>query len=108
MAAPRPTIALARLLEGGGQVFPVTHIRRKDGAKCGTSFPAIHEISVWRGVFPTSTRGDVIHLRFVDQTTGWKNKRLYAADTPGGHRALIDCDAFVCVPISDYEVPLER
>ncbi|MGB6036252.1 MAG: PfkB family carbohydrate kinase [Cryomorphaceae bacterium] len=104
--AMHTAIGLSRLLEGKGQVHLVSHVRKQD----------IDEIKAILADFPNintdfirceADQGDVIRLRFVDQNnriekqTGFMNPIV-----PSDLEGLMHCNAFVCVPISDYEVPI--
>ncbi len=106
-AALHTAIVLSHYLGINGIVYPVCHVQEKDA-------PAIQELikpyaNIDASYISTQhDRGDVVSLRFVDQ-----NKRLekqtgfMAPITPKDIEPLLDCDAFVCVPITDYEVPLD-
>ncbi|HSR59151.1 MAG TPA: PfkB family carbohydrate kinase [Robiginitalea sp.] len=105
--ATHTAIGLSRLLDSRGTVWPVSHVRRKD-------LPGILEVLAPYPNIRTdcitdrSDQGDVIQLTFVDQNnrlekqTGFMDP-IVAEDLSG----LLDADVFVCVPITDYEVPLE-
>ncbi|MCB0585834.1 MAG: carbohydrate kinase family protein [Phaeodactylibacter sp.] len=102
-----PAIALSRLLEGKGKVFPVTHIRKKDDAGVRTLFSGYENIGM-DGVYSHLDQGDVIQLRFIDQNNRLEKQTAFMPPIrPEDIAPLIHCDVFVCVPISDYEVPLE-
>ena len=102
-----PAIALARLLEGAGTVFPVTHIRRKDEHDVHALLSQYENIGL-DGVYSHLDQGDVIQLRFIDQNNRLEKQTAFMPPIrPEDIAPLIDCDVFVCVPISDYEVPLE-
>lgn len=105
--ATHPTIALARLLEGEGMVYPVTHIRRKDEKGIHALLGKYGNIGL-EGTYSHLDQGDVIQLRFVDQNNRLEKQTAFMPPIrPEDVAPLIDCDVFVCVPISDYEVPLE-
>lgn len=101
------SIGLSRLLGDSGTVHPVSHVRKED-------LPGVLEVLTPYSNIRTSAvrdsadQGDVIQLRFVDQ-----NKRLEKQTgfmnpiVPEDLEGLLDADVFVCVPITDYEVPLE-
>ncbi len=102
-----PAIALAKLLKGTGMVFPVTHIRKKDKAEVDALLSAYENISL-EGIYAHLDQGDVIQLKFVDQNNRLEKQTAFMPPIrPEDIAPFIDCDAFVCVPISDYEVPLE-
>ncbi len=105
--AMHTAIGLARLLGDDGTVHLVSHLRKKDEAAVKNILKDFPNIDVSH-VTSEADRGDVIRLRFVDQNnriekqTGFMNPI-----TPDDLSELTHCNAFVCVPITDYEVPLE-
>lgn len=102
-----PAIALSRLLEDNGVVYPVTHIRRKDEAEVHALLGRYPNIGL-EGVYSHLDQGDVIQLQFVDQNNRLERQTAFMPPVrPEDIAPLIGCDVFVCVPISDYEVPLE-
>ncbi len=101
------SVVLSKLLEDEGEVFPVTHIRKKDSGRIHEIFAPYKNINTGH-VSSTADRGDVINLSFMDQ-----NKRLEKQVAfmnpilPEDFAGLLDCDAFVFVPVTNFEVPLE-
>lgn len=105
--ATHPAIALARLLEGKGTVVPVTHVRRQDEAPIKALLGAYSNIET-NAVYSHFDQGDVIQLRFVDQNNRLEKQTAFMPPiSPEDMAPAMDSDVFVCVPISDYEVPLE-
>ncbi|MFT6415380.1 MAG: adenosine kinase [Dokdonia sp.] len=105
--AMHTAIGLAKLLGDDGTVFLVSHVRKKDNKAI------IDLLKVYSNIDTTyinsdADQGDVISLKFVDQNnrlekqTGFMNPIV-----PDDVKELTHCDAFVCVPITDYEVPLQ-
>ena len=102
-----PAIALAKLLEREGTVHPITHVRRKDEPEVRALLSRYENIGL-EGLYAHLDQGDVIQLRFVDQNNRLEKQTAFMPPIrPEDVAQLIDCDVFVCVPISDYEVPLE-
>jgi adenosine kinase len=105
--ATHTAIGLSRLLGDAGTVFPVSHVRKKDLEGVREVFKPYNNIDT-RFLRDSADQGDVIQLKFVDQNnrlerqTGFMNPIL-----PEDIAPLIHADVFVCVPITDYEVPLE-
>ena len=100
-------IGLSRLLGQDGVVIPVSHVRKVDRG------PILEILKDYTNIETDHIRsdedqGDIIQLCFLDQNkrvekqTGFMNPIL-----PDDVRDLVDCDVVVCVPITDYEVPLE-
>ena len=105
--ATHTAIGLSRLLGDQGTVYPVSHVRKKDRDGVEAVFAPYPNIDT-RHIRDTADQGDVIQLRFLDQNnrqekqTGFMNPIL-----PEDITSLLEVDVFVCVPITDYEVPLE-
>lgn len=105
--AMHTAIGLARLIGDEGTVYLVSHVRKKDEAVVKAILADFPNINLDH-ITSHADQGDVIRLKFVDQNnriekqTGFMNP-IIAADV----KDLMHCEAFVCVPITDYEVPLE-
>lgn len=105
--AMHTAIGLSKLLGKEGTVHLVTHLRKRDEAAVKEILSDYPNIDT-RHVTNSADQGDVIRLRFVDQNnriekqTGFMNPIV-----PDDVEQLLHCEAFVCVPITDYEVPLE-
>jgi adenosine kinase len=102
-----PLIALSKLMEGRGSASPVAHIRRKDDAAVRALLAAYPNIGL-EALYSHHDQGDVIQLRFLDQNNRLEKQTAFMPPiSPEDVAPLIDADLFVCVPITDYEVPLE-
>jgi sugar/nucleoside kinase (ribokinase family) len=102
------TAACMSTLAGpGSKVHTVSHVHSSDVAKVRELLSAFPYIDVSH-VTGDADQGAVIDLTYVDQNkraetqTGFMNPIL-----PEDLDGLMDCDAFVFVPITDFEVPLE-
>ncbi len=96
--------ALSALLGNDGTVHLVSHVRKKDEAPVKKVLGSFSNIDV-SGITSDLDQGDVVELTYVDQ-----NKRIERQTgfmdpiVPADLTTLMDADAFVCVPITDYEV----
>ena len=105
--ATHTAIGLAKLLGSDGTVFLVSHVRKKDETPVKQLLSEYDNINV-DYITSDHDQGDVISLKFIDQNnrlekqTGFMNPII-----PEDIKDLLHCDVFVCVPITDYEVPLE-
>lgn len=105
--ATHTAIGLAKLLGDNGTVFPVSHVRKKDEKAIKEILAEYPNINADH-ITSDQDQGDVISLKFVDQNnrlerqTGFMNPII-----PEDIEHLLHCDVFVCVPITDYEIPLE-
>lgn len=105
--ATHTAIGLSKLLGDNGTVFLVSHVRKKDEKAIKEILAKYPNINTDH-ITSDQDQGDVISLKFVDQNnrlerqTGFMNPII-----PEDVKHLLHCDVFVCVPITDYEVPLE-
>ncbi|MGX1929060.1 carbohydrate kinase family protein [Flagellimonas sp. 2504JD4-2] len=105
--ATHTAIGLANLLGDEGTVHLVSHVRIKDEGPIKEILAEYPNINMSH-ITSDADQGDVISLKFVDQNnrlekqTGFMNPIV-----PEDLQNLLHCDVFVCVPITDYEVPLE-
>jgi sugar/nucleoside kinase (ribokinase family) len=97
-------VALSALLDADDVVVPISHVRRRDEGPIKEilgSFPNIDT----SGITSQADQGDVIELRYtahnrrVERQMSFMNPIL-----PADVDDVLDADAFVCVPITDYEV----
>lgn len=98
--------ALASLVGAGSRIVPVTHVRKADREAVCALLRAMPHVETDR-VSDRADRGDAITMRYLDRNrrverqTGFMDP-IVAEDVAG----LDGFDAFVCVPITDVEVPL--
>ncbi|MBC3194752.1 carbohydrate kinase family protein [Pseudonocardia sp. C8] len=99
------TAALAALLGDDDVVVPVVHVRERDREPIEALLGHLGNVDLSL-VRSHTDRGDVIDLTYVDQNV--RNERqsgFMHPIVPGDVEEVVDADAFVCVPITDYEVP---
>jgi adenosine kinase len=100
-------VCMSSLAGPGSTVHTVSHVRKTDVPKVRELLSAFPHMDVSH-VTGDANQGDVIDLTYVDQNkrnekqTGFMNPIL-----PEDLDGLMDCQAFVFVPITDFEVPLE-
>lgn len=99
-----PVIALAKLLEKEGSVIPVTNIHKKDEEGIKKEFSPWPNIDT-SGIDSTEDRGTVILLDFKDQNNR-EEKQLACMNPimPKHVKNHLDADAFVFIPITDFEI----
>jgi pfkB family carbohydrate kinase len=101
-----PVIALSALQADDLEIIPVSHVRTVDKDNVAEVFKGYKGINL-NHVTSVYDQGDIISLRFVDQNnrlerqTGFMDPIL-----PVDMTNLLDCDVFVFIPISDYEISL--
>jgi adenosine kinase len=104
--ATHTAIALSNLMGSEGEIIPVTHVRQQDAPAIKELLSAYDNINC-SYINSHADQGDVIHLKFLDQNkrvekqTGFMNPIL-----PEDVKDLLDAAVFVCVPVTDFEVPL--
>ncbi|WP_228850866.1 carbohydrate kinase family protein [Aegicerativicinus sediminis] len=102
-----PTIALAKLLEGIGEIIPITHIHKKDEVNIKAMFADYENINL-NGIYSEKDQGTEIELRFVDQNNRIETQKSNMNPiSPVDIKPFLDADCFVFVPITDFEIQLE-
>jgi adenosine kinase len=102
-----PVIALSKLLDGNGTVYPVCHLEKKDEQPVKDLLSAYPSVDV-SGITCEANRGDVIQLTFVDANVrNEKQTGLMDPIMPKDMEPFLHCDVFVFIPITDYEVPAQ-
>jgi sugar/nucleoside kinase (ribokinase family) len=97
-------VALSALLDPGDTILPISHVRRRDEAPIKEILGGYRNIDT-SGITSLQDQGDVVelvyieHNRRVERQTSFMNPIL-----PADLDSVLDADAFVCVPITDYEV----
>lgn len=100
-------IALSNLLGSEGTVYPVTHIRKSDALGIEELFGNYNNIDT-SYISSEADMGDVIQLKFTDQNNRIETQTAFMKPImPEDVKDLLDCEVFVCVPVTDFEVPLE-
>ena len=101
-----PSIALAIAFGESATVIPVSHVRECDLMPVENILCEYKNIKL-DYITALADQGDINHLRFVDQ-----NKRLEKQSgfmdpiTPDDVKHILNCDIFVCVPVTDFEITL--
>jgi sugar/nucleoside kinase (ribokinase family) len=102
-----PVIALSVMAGDQIEVIPVSHVRSVDNDNVKEVFKGYKGINL-NHITSKNDQGDIISLRFVDvnnrleRQTGFMDPIL-----PEDVDPIIDCDVFVFIPISDYEISLD-
>ena len=102
-----PVIALSTMAGGKLEIIPVSHLRQVDLDNVREVFKGYPGINL-KHVTSKNDQGDIISLKFIDMNnrlerqTGFMDPIL-----PDDVKAILDCEVFVFIPISDYEISLE-
>lgn len=99
--------ALSALIDGQGEVSLVTHVRRVDHGRVLeilSRFPGAES----RHVTCDLDMGDVITLKYLDEERRVERQTAFMNPiVPADIEDLLDAQAFVCVPVTDFEIALE-
>jgi sugar/nucleoside kinase (ribokinase family) len=102
-----PVIALSVMAGDQIEIIPVSHVRSVDNDNVKEVFKGYRGINLDH-ITSKNDQGDIISLKFVDvnnrleRQTGFMDPIL-----PEDIDPIIDCDVFVFIPISDYEISLD-
>ena len=102
-----PVIALSIMAGDQIEIFPVAHVRTVDLDNVKEVFAGYKGINI-KNITTKNDQGDIISLKFLDMNnrlerqTGFMDPIL-----PDDVKEILNCDAFVFVPISDYEISLD-
>ena len=89
------------------EVIPVCHVRQVDLDNVIEVFKGYEGINL-RHISTRNDQGDIISLRFIDMNNRLERQTGFMDPImPDDVKKLIDCDVFVFIPISDYEISLE-
>lgn len=101
-----PSIALSRLVEDKGKVFPVAHVHHSDYEAILEVFAPYDNIDI-NFVSKEYDQGTIVELNFIDQNNRLEKQQSNMHPIEPKDIEDVDADVFVCVPITDYEIPKE-
>ena len=102
-----PVIALSVLAGDQIEIIPVSHLRVVDKDNVREVFKGYQGIN---NKYSTTKndQGDIISLRFVDVNNRLERQTGFMDPiVPDDVKELLDCQVFVFIPISDYEISLD-
>ncbi|MFC4720809.1 carbohydrate kinase family protein [Geojedonia litorea] len=101
-----PTMALGKLLNGIGEVIPISHVNKKDHEAINAIFKDLKNVNL-SGISSEKDSGAIIELKFKDQNNRLETQLAnMAAIAPKDVSNYLDADCFVFVPITDHEIEL--
>ncbi|MCM4155217.1 carbohydrate kinase family protein [Gramella sp. AN32] len=104
--ATHPAIALAKLMQGTGKVALISHVHKKDHEAITQIFQHYDNVDL-SGIDSSRDRGTVIELNFIDQNNRLEKQTAFMNPIlPEDVKPHLDAQAFVFVPITDFEVSL--
>jgi len=96
--------ALSALMEPSDRICPVVHVRRVDEEPIKEALSKFPNIDL-TGIRSTTDRGDVVELTYLKHNQREERQTHFMAPIlPEDVEFVLDADAFVCVPITDYQV----
>lgn len=102
-----PVIALSKLFDGSGEIIPVAHVRQKDEIAIQDILRPYAGINMAH-INSEYDQGDVISLKFLDQNRRQEKQLGFMNPiVPEDVMDLHDCQAFVFLPITDFEIALD-
>jgi adenosine kinase len=102
-----PVIALSAMAGDQIEIIPVSHVRRVDQDNVKEVFQGYRGINL-NHITSKNDQGDIISLRFVDVNNRLERQTGFMDPiVPEDFEDLLDCDVFVFIPISDYEISLD-
>ena len=102
-----PVIALSTMVGDAIEIIPVSHVRVTDQDNVKEVFNGYKGVNLDH-ITCKNDQGDVISLRFLDLNNRVERQTGFMDPiVPEDFKALLDCDVFIFVPISDYEISLD-
>src|SRR5689334_2132189 len=102
-----PVIALSIMAGNMIEIVPVSHLRNVDVDNVREVFGGYKGVSL-KHITSGNDQGDIISLKFLDMNNRLERQTGFMDPImPYDVRNLLDCNVFVFVPISDYEVSLD-
>lgn len=102
-----PVIALSVMDGERIEIVPVAHVRKVDLDNVKEVFAGYKGI-VTKHLTTKNDQGDIISLKFVDMNNRLERQTGFMDPiVPNDVKDILDCDVFVFVPISDYEISLD-
>ncbi len=96
--------ALSALLGPGDRICPIVHVRREDEDPIKALLAAYPNVDA-SGIRSVTDHGDVVELTYVDQNVRVERQTGFMSPIlPEDVEFALAADAFVCVPITDYQV----
>lgn len=101
-----PAIALSKLVEDRGVVIPVAHVHKSDYKATLEMFQPYSNV-LTDSISDQHDQGTIVELNFIDQNNRLEKQQSNMRPISAQDIQEIDAEVFVCVPITDYEVPKE-
>lgn len=101
-----PVIALSTMAGDQIEIIPVSHVRTTDQDNVKEVFKGYKGVNL-NHITCKNDQGDVISLRFIDVNNRIERQTGFMDPiVPEDFKDLLDCEVFIFIPISDYEISL--
>lgn len=100
-----PAIGLSKLVGRAGTIVPVAHINKADDQAVRALLATYENIEL-DYISSEYDQGAVVELVFLNQNDREESQTGAMKPIEVGHFDGANCAVYVCVPITDYEVPL--
>lgn len=98
--------ALSALMNADDVICPIVHVRKEDAGPIHDQLAHLPNVDL-SGITSAADRGDIVDLTYTDQNARLEHQSDYMAPIlPADVEPVLDADAFICVPITDYQVGL--
>lgn len=102
-----PVIALSAMSGGNIEIIPVCHMRSVDVDNVREIFQGYKGLNLDH-ITSKNDQGDIISLKFIDMNNRLERQTGFMDPImPDDVARLLDCQVFVFIPISDYEISLD-
>ncbi len=102
-----PVMALSAMAGDQIEVVPVSHVREVDEDNVKEVFKGARGVNLDH-ITSKNDQGDIISLRFIDMNNRLERQTGFMDPiVPSDFHHLLDCEVFVFIPISDYEISIE-
>lgn len=102
-----PAIALSVMAGESMEIIPVCHLRKVDLDNVKEVFSGYKGINM-KHITTKNDQGDIISLKFLDMNNRVERQTGFMDPiVPEDVTDILDCDVFVFIPISDYEISLD-
>jgi hypothetical protein len=102
-----PVMALSAMGVPDLEVVPVSHVRHVDNDNVKEVFKGAPGVNL-NHITSGNDQGDIISLRFLDMNNRLERQTGFMDPiVPRDFEKLLDCQVFVFIPISDYEISVE-
>jgi adenosine kinase len=102
-----PVMALSAMAGDQIEVIPVSHVREVDKDNVREVFKGARGVNL-NAITSKNDQGDIISLKFIDMNNRLERQTGFMDPiVPADFEKLLDCEVFVFIPISDYEITVE-